>query len=304
MPGVIEDPPLAGCIKWLPHKDKLPATELDVDEGCCNHPVVIISKKIRDKKVDILIITSFGGQDLEARFPKQHAARHEHLPISPSNAHPDNNILLFLENSSNELRKKSYVKTRGKHSVMLSSLQPYNRHGPEVFLSSQSFQVLMEHTHFAKPSDPSPSCTLPPPSYGLQRSGTQRLEVAENVPHVSDYGVRGSTDSHDRQPLHGDSTPRRYCIESVSSMAAARAHSPRALPQGAPYHTRQSRSTTLPITYPIQSDYGSSSSGPFNWQKFWQYANIILWICLCVLITYGFIFYPAMRSLVLAGSRL
>jgi hypothetical protein len=52
MPGVIQEP-LAGCIKWLPLKAKLVPANEDIDEGCCRHPVVILSSRAQDGRVTI-----------------------------------------------------------------------------------------------------------------------------------------------------------------------------------------------------------------------------------------------------------
>ncbi len=99
-------------------------------------------------------ITSFGGLDLERKYPNQPSARHDHLPIAPSKAHPDNGILLVLKDPSCGLRKRSYVKTRDKHSILLASLQPYNRQGPEIFLSKRSYKTLIKRIQFSESADP------------------------------------------------------------------------------------------------------------------------------------------------------
>ncbi|RWA14415.1 hypothetical protein EKO27_g664 [Xylaria grammica] len=156
MPGKILEPlePLAGCIKWLPHKDALVPPDPAIDEGCCNHPVVILSTGPWHGSVEILIITSFGGRNLETKYPTDQAyhvlARHNYLPITPNRAHPDNGILLALGDPSQKLRKDSYINTRDRHIVSLTSLQPYNRKGPEIFLSERSYQTLVQHISFTK----------------------------------------------------------------------------------------------------------------------------------------------------------
>lgn len=111
------------------------------------------SASSRVNAIGAIQITSFGGLDLEAKYgPHQLPARHDHLPIAPSKTHPDNGKLLVLKDPSCELRKKSYVKTKNKHTILLASLIPYNRHGPEVFLSAQSYKVLVEHIQYTEPS--------------------------------------------------------------------------------------------------------------------------------------------------------
>ncbi|KAI1435170.1 hypothetical protein GGR50DRAFT_694499 [Xylaria sp. CBS 124048] len=175
MPGLIQDQ-IAGCIKWLPPKDELKASELDVDEGCY----------------------------LEQKFPAAHRARSEHLPISPSNAHPDNQILLFLENPSVELKKKSYVKTRDRHSVFLSSLRPYKRHGPDIFLSKRSYKTLVEYVQFVEAPDVSGGS-----SSRRQEELGMGVGVGVDIDNVLSYArmlAAQQQQKSDRPAYYGDST--------------------------------------------------------------------------------------------------
>lgn len=55
MPGVIVER-LAGCIKWLPSKEELKQTEPEIEEGCYNHPVVVLSSQAHNGRVDFLIV--------------------------------------------------------------------------------------------------------------------------------------------------------------------------------------------------------------------------------------------------------
>ncbi|KAI0530070.1 hypothetical protein GGR58DRAFT_494705 [Xylaria digitata] len=218
MPGVILEP-LAGCIKWLPRKDELIPTEPDIEEGCCNHPVVVLSTQSRNGRVEILIITSFGGQDLETKYPTQLDARHDHLPIAPSNAHPDNNILLVLRDKSPKLKKNSYVKTREKFKIRLASLRPYNRQGPEVFLSERSYKILIKHIQFTEPQPDPVSYSLGTPSsrsrisrevsIGVERSAAADVEFLLNY-HTrtaeSNRSILPTT--HPIQPGHEGDSPK------------------------------------------------------------------------------------------------
>ncbi|KAH9884345.1 hypothetical protein F4778DRAFT_763287 [Xylariomycetidae sp. FL2044] len=70
---------LAGCISWLPHRQDL-SMDAVADEGWYNHPVVILSPQPEDGKVIILMLTSFGGQDLAVRHDRPRM-RLRYLPI-------------------------------------------------------------------------------------------------------------------------------------------------------------------------------------------------------------------------------
>ena len=79
MPGVRLDPPPlevrrlqgtthlhdieAGCILWLPKKDDIDQsllTGFNIDNGCFNHPVVVLSTGSSGRKAMVLIV-SFGA---------------------------------------------------------------------------------------------------------------------------------------------------------------------------------------------------------------------------------------------------
>lgn len=195
-----------------------------------------------------LQITSFGGVDLEKKFPSSTSARHDHLPIAPSKTHPDNGVLLILDDPSYQLRKKSYVKTRKRQSIRLASLQPYNRRGPDIFLSERSCQTLIQHIQFTEPPYQLPPVILPP---------------------VRSISVRQSSAADDSLLLSNSYT--RYLEASRASRV------------NPPHH--YGRHNTLPTTYEIQQSYGSSK--PFDWNKFWKCVGIVLCICLASLISYG-----------------
>ncbi|KAI1283590.1 hypothetical protein F5Y07DRAFT_350055 [Xylaria sp. FL0933] len=297
MPGVIIKP-LAGCIKWLPKKDQLVPNDFTIDEGCCHHPVVILSSQARNGRVEILIITSFGGLDLETKFPAHLAARHDHLPIAPSKAHPDNGILLVLEDRSCELRKKSYVKTRDRHSILLASLKPYNRQGPDIFISKRSYKTLVQHCKFTESQHLPLSYTLPDSRIQLtptrdddleQRLYSGRSNVDEDTRALF-YFLRNTLGNDRPNQLHCNSeTPRTYSAARTPRIAASRAERRPLLPTYEEHRPRvYANRTVLPTTYPIRSDYGSDSSKPFNWDKLLKCMKIIAWICFVLLIAYGF----------------
>ncbi|KAI0517463.1 hypothetical protein F5B22DRAFT_603058 [Xylaria bambusicola] len=289
MPGVIIEP-IAGCIKWLPPKEDLVPDDPEIDDGCCNHPVVILSTVPRANKVDILIITSFGGLDLETKYPNQQSARLDHLPIAPSKAHPDNGTLLVLKDPLYELRKRSYVKTRAQYTILLASLQPYNRHGPEVFLSKKSYKALVKHIKYSEPAYlPSLDATrikrIQPTSstanYSIipQRTGAEedlaflqqywrteydRARRVEPSPQLlraysNTHAVRLTASANDTQPLlGGEYRPRSYGNYPV-----------------------------LPVSHPVHTGHGSGSSTPAGWENIRKCIKVVMWICFALLLSYG-----------------
>ncbi|OTB09413.1 hypothetical protein M426DRAFT_315971 [Hypoxylon sp. CI-4A] len=188
---------LAGCILWLPRKSELREqredSDSDLEEDRCNHPVVILSPAAEDGKVMYLMVTSLKGKDLATRFKYDSSVRLAHLPIRPCDPHPDNGLLLSLEDVTLQLQKKSYVKTNVHHRIRLTSLRAYSRSGPDYVLSRKSYQDLIEYAKFTPPPLHPASNTVSTPgrvplarvtrgrsgSYSeylsLQRSGTGSL---------------------------------------------------------------------------------------------------------------------------------
>ncbi|KAI1754017.1 hypothetical protein F4782DRAFT_494740 [Xylaria castorea] len=290
MPGVIDEP-LAGCIKWLPHKENLIPADPNIDEGCCNHPVVILSTRPQNAKVQILIITSFGGDDLETKYPVQRLARLDHLPIAPSKAHPDNGVLLVLKDRSDEMRKKSYVKMRDRYSILLRSLEPYNRRGPEIFLSKKSYRTLVKHAHFVEPQgalvlDGLADRVLPQSSsYGqdLERADSiRRNRAVGDVKFLLGYNTGVTEYDRTPRPYLNSHTASNYSAEftpTIMSLRTERQPLFTAIPEDRP--RSYGSYTPLPTTYPIPPDNESGSSG------FWEFIKVSLCIFLASLILYG-----------------
>ncbi|GAW21363.1 hypothetical protein ANO14919_108820 [Xylariales sp. No.14919] len=278
---------LAGCIKWLPPKEDLVPIDANIDDGCCNHPVVILSTVPRDRKVDILIITSLGGLDLEARYPNQPSARHDHLPIAPSRAHPDNGTLLVLKDLSFELRKRSYVKTRTQHTILLSSLKPYDRHGPEVFLSKRSYKVLVKHVQYSEPTQVPSLDTL---RYGhitqststrhdIERSvAIKRSGPAEDVAFLYQQ-MRASYNRNSRAD-HSLQIPKSYYNTQSARITTSSSERQSLLYTKEDRRPRPYRGhSVLPSTHQIRADYRSDASEPFDWENFIKCVKVIMTIC-------------------------
>ncbi|KAF1837766.1 hypothetical protein BDW02DRAFT_645127 [Decorospora gaudefroyi] len=147
-----------GSIYWLPARDKVPAEHLHatvhIDSGCFNHPVVILWVNALRTEAIVLSITSFGGIDLLLRHPRDTRVRSLHLPIYPSNTHPDNGSCLFLKDDA-RLPRNSYVKTENQWTLRTVVLQP-SRH--EVCtLRKRSYDELVRYIAFHPPmTEPHP----------------------------------------------------------------------------------------------------------------------------------------------------
>lgn len=145
-----------GAILWLPSKDQIPGnsqSRAEIDDGCFDHPALIIWIDQGFTKATILIITSFNSRDLFEKHGNNKAARLDHLPIHPNHPHPDNGELLYLEGNA-ALPKKSYVKTGKQHIVDLFVLR--SDRSAKGKLSKESLAVLIKYIKFTPPVEPSP----------------------------------------------------------------------------------------------------------------------------------------------------
>ncbi|KPM42502.1 hypothetical protein AK830_g4042 [Neonectria ditissima] len=132
---------LPGRIMWLPKQEQL-QYDLTIDDGCYNHPVVILSPYPQDEDVIVLLITSLNGRALQdCRWTVD--IRASHLPIHPCDPHPDSSKLLRLE-ANRELKKKSLA----------------------CSFSAASYKELLESAHFEPPMS-SPSGLGPKQPAGL-----------------------------------------------------------------------------------------------------------------------------------------
>lgn len=145
-----------GAILRLPSKDQIPGdlqSRTEIDDGCFDHPALIIWIDQGFTKATILIITSFNGRDLSEKHGNNKAARLDHLPIHPNNPHPDNGELLYLEGNA-ALPKKSYIKTGKQHIVNPFVLR--SDRSIKGKLSKESLTVLIKYIKFTPPVEPSP----------------------------------------------------------------------------------------------------------------------------------------------------
>ncbi|KAI1772153.1 hypothetical protein F4818DRAFT_176434 [Hypoxylon cercidicola] len=288
---------LAGCILWLPRKSEL-GSEPDSDsleEDRCNHPVVVLSPQVEDGKVVYLMITSLKGIGLEARFNKHPSLRLEHIPIRPCQAHPDNGMLLSLDDVTLQMRKKSYVKTRYQYRIRLHSLKPYDRHGPEYLLSRKSYQELIEYVKFSPPPSHPASNTVTVTSPRRARSASYSEYVNALRGLEAGMGSPPRSDSH----LHHASIPSvsQTHPQPIVRWEAVQPNERDPLTAVSSYgYSRHSYGSSYPVgAHPVHAYRNAARVGyqgpeppePFDWAKFWKIFNVFFWIGVAMVSFYG-----------------
>ena len=111
-------------------------------------------------------MTSFGGCNLQKKYPENsHAGKRAHyLPVAPAPAHPDTAELLHLGDPGRmEMRKDSYINTKRAYpGIPFAILQPFHgRHCSGMFLSVNSYQLVIERVGFAAPPVTTPRVAAP-----------------------------------------------------------------------------------------------------------------------------------------------
>ncbi|KAI2778336.1 hypothetical protein F4815DRAFT_246592 [Daldinia loculata] len=294
---------LAGCILWLPPKPELREDcGSDVEADRCNHPVVILSPQAEDGNVVYLMITSLKGKELKTRFKHDQNLRLEHIPIRPSHPHPDNGMLLSLEDVTLVLRKKSYVKTKTQYRIQIASLRPYERRGPEYILSRKSYQELIKYAKFTPPA-PHPSLnTVSSPSrvwgygqpvpiarersgsYGEYVSAQRRLESAAVSPPRAHYVP--TTNTKPSQYVRTAARSEREPLLAQSSYTYSRSSYP-SYPGSYP---GSYSNNNPPYTYRTSAQAGYQSSAPpepFDSERAWRRIKILFWFFVALIGAYG-----------------
>ncbi|KAI0113497.1 hypothetical protein F4814DRAFT_348244 [Daldinia grandis] len=290
---------LAGCILWLPSKHELRedcGSDIEVDR--CNHPVVILSPQAEGGNVVYLMITSLKGRELKARFKHDQNLRLEHIPIRPSHPHPDNGMLLSLEDVTLVLRKKSYVKTKTQYRIQVASLRPYERRGPEYILSRKSYQELIRYAKFTPPTPHPSSNTVSSPgrvwgygqavpitrersgSYGEYVSAQRRLEGAAVSPPRAHYVP--TTNTNPSQYVRTVTRSEREPLLAQSSYTYSRS--------SYPSYPGSYSSNNPPYTYRTSAragHQGSAPSAPFDSERAWRRIKILFWVFVAAIGAYG-----------------
>ncbi|OAL02754.1 hypothetical protein IQ06DRAFT_303404 [Phaeosphaeriaceae sp. SRC1lsM3a] len=185
---------LEGTIAWLPPRQNIqPEHSLGaeaLDDGCFNHPVLILAADNARNEAVVLIITSFGGKDLEERHPKSTRVRSQYLPIYPSKEHPENGMRLFLADNE-RLFKNSYVAIKPCRTIKTTLLRRW-RNG-KYKLRDDSLRELVEHIDFESPwpktiqtpspvRAPRPVQHTPPEWADQYAAGLATIPTSYNIP--------------------------------------------------------------------------------------------------------------------------
>ncbi|KAI0849206.1 hypothetical protein F5Y00DRAFT_235908 [Daldinia vernicosa] len=294
---------LAGCILWLPPKPELRegcGSDIEVDR--CNHPVVILSPQAEDGNVVYLMITSLKGKELTTRFKHDQNLRLEHIPIRPSRPHPDNGMLLSLEDVTLMLRKNSYVKTKTQYRIQIASLRPYERRGPEYILSRKSYHELIQYAKFTPPAPRLSLNTISSPSrvwgysqavpitrersgsYGEYVSAQRRLESAAVSPPRAHYVPTANTNPpqyvrtvarSEREPLLGQSS-YTYSRSSYPSYSGSY---PGSYSNNNPTYTYRTSARA--------GHQGPAPPRPFDSEGTWRKIKILFWVFVALIGVYG-----------------
>lgn len=226
---------------WLPPEDEI-TVDTNLQDGCYDHPVVIISPQPSGGEVVILMMTSLNETDLLEKYPRNTALRRKHLPIYPSNRHPDLDILLSLEGDQN-LKKNSYIRTDRQHSIEFAALRPYR--GPRIevnyVLTTESYQQVIKHAGFHAPI-PSPVATTIQPNLSPPLNAPQQRHQGIDISGLILPRITADErlNLHGAAPRYGTMTippTRQYPQQTASPQTLYSA--------GERRHQESSRSSTL-----------------------------------------------------------
>ncbi|KAF2794703.1 hypothetical protein K505DRAFT_303510, partial [Melanomma pulvis-pyrius CBS 109.77] len=240
----------AGAIFWLPAKNEIANKHLDaaetIEDGCFNHPVLILAVMPNRKEVTILVMTSFGGKDLLEKHPRSPHIRSHHLPIYPSKVHPDNGSQLFLVNDT-KLDRNSYINTEVQRTIRTVLLKP-TRHSA-CKLRADSYDFLIRYIGFSPPPElsPQPHIRVFPSTPNALAAPRTWANIARSAP------------VHYTRP-----TPAHYTYPTPTySTQPVPTHSANTIPTPTHY-------THLPLCYtrpiPTQSTHSNNRSSHEHWQ--------------------------------------
>ncbi|KAK8123261.1 hypothetical protein PG984_011931 [Apiospora sp. TS-2023a] len=253
---------LSGLILWLPSWRHLREYEYDdpgFDEECYGHPVVVLSPQSREGAVEVLTLTSFNGTDLKEKYSSSTFVRGLYLPIFPSNRHPDNARMLFLEPMWPTLLKNSYVNTRTIYTIDFEDLRPYDPHGPDYALSTDSYQELITYCRYQPPAPPSKPTPEPEP----QPTQTDPLSVPQPpTPEMPSSPADSS--------IMPPQTQAKSLQTNGSSPAVGSLRSRVAVPSGPVLTSYQSCGTTVAPTRSMLESTCSADGDRYISRRVWQ----------------------------------
>jgi hypothetical protein len=216
--------------------------------------------------------------DLAKRHTNNGRVRRLHLPIEPSNPHPDNQVLLKLDDRSATLRKKSYIKTEKQYTISYGLLRKYDQRSTQNhFLSKASYRTLVEYVQFAMPT-PLPKelflCGPTIASMGKIRSSVQP-STSLSTPLLREHRLPGS------YPCSLQTTHNALFL-SYGSISGRAEPVPRINYHGYHYQYSQGRDHHVPNT-----DAYWESDGKFCGLNGSQWVKVIVFLCVLGVFFYG-----------------
>lgn len=238
-------------------------------------------------------MTSFNGVDLATKH-RRPKARRKYLPIAPCDPHPDNGIILHLEDSSLCLRKSSYINTKDQRTIELHSLRTYSNANAEYFLSEASYHKLIRYANFVPPLPAMPQVAEILVQRALAATQGSTSSIRDNpTGHPSNvrYASIGS------QALNMDGGVRQTRTPRSGAISARPAYQPRRvdyldyLTNGPRVYTTNTRHSSTPsnrYTYGgiSVSSRGSEANRPPD-KPGWKALKVVFWLFATVTAGYG-----------------
>lgn len=168
--------------------------------------------------------------------------REEHVPIHPSDAHPDNGSCLFLADGE-RLSKNSYVKSTPIRIVKVALLQSWDQ--GKCRLKTKCLRKLLNKINFASPwpcnvqhhepaIDPHLEPRQPPVHYQMpppyqitvqpQRTEPRYDQTPRSITCASEYRVPGQWVHSTDRPVHVHTTQRTPLLPRTHNTVGAPVH--------------------------------------------------------------------------------
>lgn len=232
--------------------------------------------------------TSFRGVDLKIKFRPGTKERRDYLPVYPCDPHPDNGLLLHLEGSSPQLRKKTYINTRDRYEIPFRCLRPYRSRGfgdarwGEFTLSGPSYEILVDYAHLSIPKPHGETSSRPVPhAPNPSRSAPVETPHAINIDLIQARTMPAYYPAASHRPLVARQAISSTDSGSAHQIAAWTLHSASTQPRLAShtrhseYHERQSllHHYTPDLRQQRQQPSGRSSYGTCSSTRAAQYSH-------------------------------